>query len=115
MTLGAEAPQDVVRFAGRVYRPVAFVAIAQATTACGLAATIVVGNDVVTTVARIATGTDPGNRRGFRTWRAAVVSAAATGAQVAVDGAIAPVLAAVGIVHAVSCLWRGRGCPGHGQ
>ena len=91
--LHAKAPVDVVVGKGAVGRRVVHVVIAEATAAGGLAAAVVVGNDVVQVVGRVPAGADPGHRVHAGARGAGIVGAAAATAEEAVDGAIAPVVA----------------------
>src|SRR5215475_652491 len=80
-TGGAEAPIDVVAARREVDRLVALVAVAEAEPAHVLPATVIVRNDVVLAVGRVATGADPGHRRLRRARRATVLRTAAAAAQ----------------------------------
>lgn len=60
--LGAEAPQDHAGIGWVVNGPVPLGVVATATLANRLAATVVIGNQVITVVDRIAAGTHPRNR-----------------------------------------------------
>src|SRR4029077_8435111 len=90
------APVEVVVARGTVRRLLALVAVALAVAAAGLAATVVVGNDVVAPVAGVVTGPDPGDGRGRRPGGAGGRGAPAAGAQEAVNRAVLPVVAALG-------------------
>src|SRR5581483_6647961 len=89
----AHAPVHVVALRRVVDRPIAFVAIAVALLAERLAAAVVVGDDVVLAVGRIAAGADPRDRRHLGAGRAGVRVAAAAGGDEAVERAVAPVFA----------------------
>ena len=61
-TLGTQTPVDVIALGRVVHRPVALVGITHAVTATGLAATVVIGDNVVFAICRIVTCTNPGDR-----------------------------------------------------
>ena len=56
---GADTPVDIVVFGGLIDGLVTFVVIAEATIARTLTATVVIGNNVVPVVNRIAAGANP--------------------------------------------------------
>ena len=87
------APVDVIIGKSAVWGFVAHVVVTQAAAATGLAAAVVVGNDVIQVVRRVPAGTDPGHGGHLRAGRAGVVGAAATTAEETIDGAVAPVIA----------------------
>ena len=91
--LRAQAPVVIIGGMGPVGGPVPFVPVAEAVAAGRFAAAVVVGDDVILAVARVFAGADPGYCRHLRPRRATVDGAAAAGAQVAVNGAVAPVFA----------------------
>ena len=63
IVVDALTPIDVIALRRHVHRPVALVAVAGATAARTLAATVVVGNDVVDTICGVPTGANPGHHR----------------------------------------------------
>ena len=93
LALGAEAPGDLVVGLRPHHRPVALVVLAGASSPGHPAAAVVVRNDVVALIRRIAAGADPGDRRHLGAGRTGGDAAAVAGAQRAVDGAIAPIVA----------------------
>src|SRR5262249_44720308 len=105
--LRAVTPVDVIALRGLIHRPVALVAIAEAVAARAFAAAIVVRNDVVLRIDRVAAGADPRDRRWFGARRARTCRAAAAAAQEAVERTVAPVIAAERIAFLLR-LWRAR-------
>ena len=93
--LVAHAPVDVVVHAHPVAGPFALVLVAEATAAGRDAAAVVVTDEIVLAVLGIETSADPGHRRRFGAGRAARDGTAAAGAQMAVERAVTPVLAAL--------------------
>src|SRR5262245_49264878 len=71
--------------------------MAEAEAAHVLSATVVVRHDVVLAVERVATGSYPRHRRYFSPRGTGTLRAAAAAAQESVDGAVAPVIAALRI------------------
>jgi hypothetical protein len=97
----SRAPVVVVRLEGLVEGRIAFVPVAQATTAGTLAATIVVGDHAVTSVGWIMTGADPGDGGLLGAGRTRVLRPATATAQIAVNRTMAPVLAARRILRVI--------------
>src|SRR6185312_3582327 len=97
----AGAPVVIVGTEGNVKGHVALVPVAQTAPATALSAAIVVRNDVIEAVRRIVTGANPcdGRLRGSRRTRGC--RAAATAAEVAIDRAVAPVVAARRVLRRV--------------
>src|SRR5580692_3647441 len=93
----ARAPIVVVRLTRLVERRITLVAIAEASSAGGLAAAVVIGDHVILAVARIVASSNPRHRRHIRAGRTAGRTAAAASAQETVDRAVAPVIASGGI------------------
>ena len=60
--LSAQTPVEVVALGRYVHGAIAFIAITQAITARGLPAAVVVGNDVLFTIAWVFAGSNPGDR-----------------------------------------------------
>ena len=96
----AEAPDDIVVGLGHVELGVAVLVVAVALAAARLAAAIAVGDQISLVVIGIDAGADPAGGRGRRAGRTGVRAAAAAGTQIAVDAAIAPVIA-LGVVLAL--------------
>ena len=69
---GSQAPVNVVAFGGQGDRFVPFVGIAEASATARFATTIVVGTDVVSSVAWIQTGAYPADRRNLGPRRASI-------------------------------------------
>src|SRR6202035_447681 len=92
------APVEVVVARRPVRGLLALVAVALAVAAAGLPATVVVGNDVVAAVAGVVAGADPGDGRGRGARRTGAGGATAARAQKTIDGAVLPVLTALGTV-----------------
>ena len=63
IVVDALAPIDVIALRRHVHGPVALVTVADAATAGALAATVVVGNDVVDAICGVPTGANPGDHR----------------------------------------------------
>src|SRR5262245_6965557 len=92
--LRAEAPEEVVVLHRHVQRPLRFRARAPAAHAERLAAAVVVGDDVVLPVARVAARPDPRDRRHLGARRTGVLRTAAARTEETVDGAVPPIVAA---------------------
>src|SRR6202023_1006741 len=102
------APVEVVVARRPVRRLLALVTVALAVAAAGLPATVVVGEDVIAAVTGVVAGADPGDGRGGSARRTGTGGAAAARAQEAVDGAVLPVLTALGTVGLGGGLARPR-------
>src|SRR5205823_9667491 len=102
------APVEVVVARRPVHRLLALVTVALAVAAAGFPATVVVGDDVVAAVAGVVARADPGDGRGGGARWTGAGGAAAAGAQEAVDGAVLPVVAALGTVGLGGSLARPR-------
>lgn len=63
MAGGAKAPEDTIGLAWVVDRPVTFRAMTATATTAGFAAAVIIGDQVVATVAWIVAGANPGHRR----------------------------------------------------
>src|SRR5256885_16982309 len=90
------APVEVVVTRRPVHRLLALVTVALAVAAAGFPATVVVGDDVVAAVGGGVARADPGDGRGGGARWTGAGSAAAAGAQEAVDGAVLPVAPGIG-------------------
>ena len=109
--LRAYTPVDVIIGESAVWGFVAHVVVTQATAATGLAAAVVVGNNVIQVVRRVSAGTDPGHRGHLRAGRTGIVGAAATTAKETVDGTVAPIIAGSRIARV--CVWVAAGLRRH--
>ena len=90
-------PIQIVRVLRPVNRRIPFIPVAHAIAAASLAAAIVVRDHIVLTVSRVAAGPDPRNVRHDRSRWTACGRASATAAQIAINGAVTPITAAVWI------------------
>ncbi len=79
VAFGPETPEDIVALARKVNGFVSFGPVTEAAGADGLAATVVVGNQIIFTVRWIVASAYPGNRGRFRARRAGRHAATATG------------------------------------
>src|ERR1700676_2619940 len=93
LALGAEAPGDLVVVLRAHNGPIALVVLACAASPRHASAAIVVRDDVIAPVRRIAAGADPRDRRHFGPRRTRIGASAITCAKRAVDRAIAPIIA----------------------
>ena len=96
---GSQAPVNVVAFGGQVDRFVPFVGIAEASATARFATTIVVGNDVVSSVAWIQTGAYPADRRNLGPRRASINRSPATPAPITVDSAMTLIFASIRVAR----------------
>ena len=100
---GSQAPVNVVAFGGQVDRFVPFVGIAEASATARFATTIVVGNDVVSSVAWIQTGAYPADRRNLGPRRASINRSPATTAPITapitVDSAMTLIFASIRVAR----------------
>ena len=99
MAGGTKAPQDAVGFAGEVNRTVPFRSVTATATAAALTATVIVGNQIILTISRIVTGTNPGHGSGFCSRRALGDGATTTAAYSSAECAVAPVVTRLRISH----------------
>ena len=97
--LHAYTPVDVIIGKGAVRGSISHVVVAQAAAARGLAAAVVVGNDVVQVVRRVLAGADPGHGVHTGSRGTGNVGAAAATAEETVNGAVAPVIAGGGVAR----------------
>jgi len=88
----SRAPVVIVGLARLKERGVALVAIAETSAAAALAATIIIGDDVILAVTGVVTGADPGDGRHVGAGRTRRLRSSATSAQKAVDGAVPPII-----------------------
>lgn len=96
---GSQAPVNVVAFGGQVDRFVPFVGIAEASATARFATTIVVGTDVVSSVAWIQTGAYPADRRNLGPRRASINRSPATTAPITVDSAMTLIFASIRVAR----------------
>ena len=78
--LCAKTPQYGGAVAIKVNRPISLSIMAITTRAYSLATTIVIGHKVAASINWVATRTNPGNGRGFSSWRARRIRASTAGA-----------------------------------
>lgn len=95
--LAAGTPVEIVRALRAVDWRIALIALALAATATAFATAIVVGNDVVLAIRRIAAGADPGDIRLHGARRTTAGGATTTATDKTIDGTVPPVFAAVRI------------------
>src|ERR1700676_5096343 len=115
LALDAEAPGDLVVVLRAHDGPVALVVLACAASPRHASAAIVVRDDVIAPVRRIAAGADPCDGRHFGSRRTRIRASAITCAKRAVDGAIAPIIALCGIPRILRIAGAlGRGLSGIG-
>src|SRR5882757_4007622 len=93
LALGPETPGDFVVVLRPHDRPISLIVLAGTPPPGHAAAAVIVRNDVVSLVRRIAAGADPRDRRHLRAGRTGIHAAAVTGTQRSVDGAVTPVVA----------------------
>src|ERR1700692_3029749 len=93
LALGSETPGDFVVILRPHDGPIALIVLAGAPPPRHAATTVIVRNDVVPLIRRLAAGADPGDGRHLRTRRTGIHAAAVTSAQRSVDGAVAPIVA----------------------
>ena len=78
--LCAKTPQYGGAVAIKVNRPISLSIMAITTRAYSLATTIVIGHEVAASINWVATRTNPGNGRGFSSWRTRRIRASTAGA-----------------------------------
>ncbi len=107
IAFGSHAPVDVIVLWRVVGRFVSLVAIAEASAASTLTATVVVGNNVTLAVCGVFAGSNPGDRGWLRAGRARGSGAATATAEKPINRAITPVFAALWITYFMeSCTTR---------
>ena len=94
----SRAPVVVVGLERYVQRCVALISITHASAARRLAAAVVVRDDVVFAIERVVTSSYPGDRGHLGAGRTGILRPPAAAAQIAVDRAVAPVVAAGWII-----------------
>ena len=107
---GSQAPVRVVALVRQVIRHIAFVAVAATTITGRLSAAVVVGNDVIAVIGRVAARSYPGHGCHFRSRGTGGVAAAAAAAKESVNGTITPVAAFVWILGIVLVTGGGFAC-----
>jgi hypothetical protein len=95
----AEAPQHGTAVSIEIYRSIALGIVTTTTSTIRLTATVVIRHQVISTIYRVTTGSDPGYRRRFGAGRTGSIGSTTTGAQSAAHGTVAPIITALRIAN----------------